>query len=113
MLSSGAVYPVFQLVKDHGVTIDWNDVIASVKSYYSQGGNLYSMAFNSSTPILFYNKDLFKKAGLADMAPATWDGVEAAPKKLLASAPQRGFSAASPSGTPGANLPPPPPQPLR
>ena len=86
MLSSGAVYPVYQLVKDHGVTIDWNDIIGPVKSYYSQGGNLYSMAFNSSTPILFYNKDLFKKAGLADKAPATWDEVEAAAKKLVASA---------------------------
>src|ERR687888_1375505 len=85
MLSSGAVYPVFQLVKDHGVTIDWNDVIGPVKSYYSQGGNLYSMAFNSSTPVLFYNRDLFKKAGLADKAPATWDEVEAAAKKLVAS----------------------------
>jgi len=99
MLSSGAVYPVFQLVKDHGVTIDWNDVIAPVKSYYSQGGNLYSMAFNSSTPILFYNKDLFKKAGLADKAPATWDEVEAAAKKLVASGAKCGFSAAWPSWT--------------
>ena len=87
MLSSGAVYPVYQLVKDHGVTIDWNDVIGPVKSYYSQDGNLYSMAFNSSTPVLFYNKDLFKKAGLADKAPATWDEVEAAAKKLVASGP--------------------------
>jgi len=99
MLSSGAVYPVYQLVKDPGVTIDWNDVIGPVKSYYSQGGNLYSMAFNSSTPILFYNKDLFKKAGLADKAPATWDEVEAAAKKLVASGAKCGFSAAWPSWT--------------
>src|SRR4030095_6676542 len=25
MLSSGAVYPVYQLIKDNGVAIDWND----------------------------------------------------------------------------------------
>src|SRR5439155_357129 len=85
MLSSGAVYPVHQLVKDHGVSIDWNDVIGPVKSYYSSGGNLYSMAFNSSTPVLFYNKDLFKKAGLADKPPPTCDEVEAAARKLVAS----------------------------
>src|SRR5947208_15053100 len=85
MLPPGAVYPVYQLVKDHGVTIDWNDVIGPAKSYYSQGGNLYSMAFNSSTPVMFYNKDLFKKAGLPDKPPATWDEVEAAAKKLSAS----------------------------
>src|SRR5205814_8308009 len=99
MLSSGAVYPVYQLVKDHGVTIDWNDIIAPVKSYYSQGGNLSSMAFNSSTPVLFYNRDLFKKAGLADKAPATWDEVEAAAKEVVASGGKCGFGAAWPSWT--------------
>jgi sn-glycerol 3-phosphate transport system substrate-binding protein len=100
MLSSGAVYPVHQLVKDHGVSIDWNDIIPPVKSYYASGGNLYSMAFNSSTPVLFYNKSLFKKAGLPDRAPATWDEVEAAAKKLVASGATRcGFSAAWPSWT--------------
>ena len=39
MLSSGAVYPVYQLMKDNGITIDWNDLIGPVKSYYSTGGN--------------------------------------------------------------------------
>ena len=99
MLSSGAVYPVYQLMKDHGVAIDWNDLIGPVKSYYSTGGNLYSMAFNSSTPILFYNKDLFKKAGLADTPPATWDEVEAIAKKLTGAGAKCGFSAAWPSWT--------------
>jgi len=57
------------------------------------------MAFNSSTPVLFYNKDLFKKAGLADKPPATWDEVEAAAKKLVASGAKCGFGAAWPSWT--------------
>lgn len=99
MLSSGAVYPVHQLVKDHGVTIDWNDLIAPVKTYYSQGGQLSSMAFNSSTPILYYNRDLFKKAGLADKPPATWDEVEAMAKKIVAAGGKCGFSAGWPSWT--------------
>jgi sn-glycerol 3-phosphate transport system substrate-binding protein len=97
MLSSGAVYPVFQLMKDNGIAIDWNDLFGPVKSYYSTGGNLYSMAFNSSTPILYYNKDLFKKAGLADKAPGTWAEVEAAAKKVVASGGKCGFSSAWPS----------------
>ena len=97
MLSSGAVYPVSQLMKDHGIAIDWNDLIGPVKSYYSTGGNLASMAFNSSTPILYYNKDLFKKAGLADKAPATWDEVESMAKKLVASGAKCGYSTAWPS----------------
>src|SRR5215831_16244467 len=97
MLSSGAVYPVYQLVKDNGVTIDWNDLIGPVKSYYSSGGNLYSMAFNSSTPILYYNRDLFKKAGLPDKSPATWAEVESDAKKVVASGAKCGFSTAWPS----------------
>lgn len=99
MLSSGAVYPVFQLMKDHGIAVDWNDLIPPVKTYYSTGGNLYSMAFNSSTPILYYNKDLFKKAGLPDRPPATWDEVEAMAKKIVAAGGKCGFSAAWPSWT--------------
>jgi sn-glycerol 3-phosphate transport system substrate-binding protein len=97
MLSSGAVYPVYQLMKDNGVAIDWNDLIGPVKSYYSTGGNLYSMAFNSSTPILFYNKDHFKKAGLPDKAPTTWDEVEAMAKKLQSAGVKCAFSSAWPS----------------
>ena len=97
MLSSGAILPVFQLMKDHNVAIDWNDLIGPVKTYYSSGGNLYSMAFNSSTPILYYNKDLFKKAGLPDKPPATWDEVEAMAKKLVAGGAKCGYSSAWPS----------------
>jgi sn-glycerol 3-phosphate transport system substrate-binding protein len=98
MLSSGAVYPVYQLMKDHGVALDWNDVISAVRGYYSTtGGNLYSMPFNSSTPILYYNKDLFKKAGLPDKPPATWDAVESMAKKLKAAGVKCPFSSAWPS----------------
>ena len=91
------MYPVYQLMKDNGIVIDWNDLIGPVKSYYSTGGNLYSMAFNSSTPILFYNKDLFKKAGLPDKPPATWDEVEAMAKKLVAAGAKCGSGSAWPS----------------
>src|SRR5215470_16856683 len=97
MLSSGAVYPVYQLMKDNSIAIDWNDLIGPVKSYYSTGGNLYSMAFNSSTPILFYNKELFKKAGLADRAPTTWDEIESMAKKLHAAGVKCPFGSAWPS----------------
>ena len=99
MLSSGAIYPVYQLMSDNKLVVDWKDLIGPVKSYYSQGGNLYSMAFNSSTPILYYQKDLFKKAGLADKPPATWDEVEAMAKKIVASGGKCGFTAAWPSWT--------------
>jgi len=44
-----------------------------VVGYYSKDGNIYSMPFNSSTPILYYNKDAFQKAGLEpSKPPQTW-----------------------------------------
>jgi sn-glycerol 3-phosphate transport system substrate-binding protein len=44
-----------------------------------ENGNLLSMPFNSSTPVMYYNVDLFKKAGiepaLQRTEPLTWDQV--------------------------------------
>jgi sn-glycerol 3-phosphate transport system substrate-binding protein len=34
---------------------------------------LYALPFARSTPILYFNRDLFKDVGLPDRAPATWD----------------------------------------
>lgn len=101
MLLSGAVYPVYQLMKDQGFTIDWGKFIQPVISYYTKDGNLYSMPFNSSTPILYYNKDAFAQAGLDPATPpATWQEVEAFSKKLIESgAAKCGFSIGWPSWT--------------
>jgi sn-glycerol 3-phosphate transport system substrate-binding protein len=101
MLSSGAIYPVFQLMKDQGVKIDWDDFISVVKTYYSKGGNLYSMPFNSSTPILYYNKTAFEKAGLnPQQAPATFEEIEKAAKAVVSKgAAKIGFTTSWPSWT--------------
>jgi sn-glycerol 3-phosphate transport system substrate-binding protein len=101
MLLSGAVYPVYQLMKDQNIAVDWKQFIQPVISYYTKDGNLYSMPFNSSTPILYYNKDAFTKAGLdPNTPPATWQDVEAFSKKLIASgAAKCGFSIGWPSWT--------------
>ena len=37
---------------------------------------MMSMPFNSSTSVVFYNKDAFRRAGLnPDQFPETWEGV--------------------------------------
>jgi sn-glycerol 3-phosphate transport system substrate-binding protein len=100
MLLSGAVVPVHDLMKQQEVTVNWDDFIGPVTGYYSKDGKLYSMPFNSSSPILYYNKDAFKKAGLGDKPPATWKEVEAASKKILtAGAAKCGFTTSWPSWT--------------
>jgi sn-glycerol 3-phosphate transport system substrate-binding protein len=59
---------------------------------------LLSFPFNSSTPILYYNKDLFRAAQLDDsQAPKTWPEVEAAARKLRQSGVPCGFTTHWPS----------------
>jgi sn-glycerol 3-phosphate transport system substrate-binding protein len=64
--------------------LEWADFIETIKGYYAKGGTLYSMPFNVSTAILYYNKDAFRKADLPDKPPATWQDVEAVSRKILA-----------------------------
>jgi len=65
--------PVYQLMADNGYKIDWDNYIPGIKSYYaSSKGDLWSMPFNSSTAVLYWNKDAFKKIG-KDAAPQTWE----------------------------------------
>lgn len=45
----------------------------------------YAVPYSRSTPIFYYNKDLFKAAGLSDSVPATWDDVKAAAEKIHSS----------------------------
>ncbi|MEI6260125.1 MAG: sn-glycerol-3-phosphate ABC transporter substrate-binding protein UgpB [Deltaproteobacteria bacterium] len=94
MMLSNAIYPVFNLMKDTGHNIDWKSYLQPVLSYYvSSNGELQSMPFNSSTPIMYYNKDLFKKAGLTG-PPRTWDEMGEYTKKLVASGTEYGMASA-------------------
>ena len=82
-----AVFPVSDVFKQAGVPLDEKAFVPTIASYYSDSktGHLISMPFNSSTPVLYYNKDAFKKAGLdPNHPPKTWAEVEADAKKLKA-----------------------------
>lgn len=78
MMYSRAIVPVHQLFKDQGVPFDQKQFLAPVAGYYSDSnGDLASLPFNSSTPVTFYNRDAFKKAGLnPDHAPQTWQELQ-------------------------------------
>jgi len=106
MMLSGAVYPVWELMRDNEVTVDWNDFIKPVVGYYTKDGKLYSMPYNSSTPIFYYNKDAFKKAGLdPEKPPKTWPDVEAYARKIIAAGGAKcGFSTGWPSWTMVENM---------
>ncbi|MET3897972.1 sn-glycerol 3-phosphate transport system substrate-binding protein [Devosia sp. UYZn731] len=78
MAAKGAVYPVYQLMKDQGEPWDQSKFLPAVVGYYSDtDGNVLSLPFNSSTPILYYNKDVCEKAGLdPETPPKTWADME-------------------------------------
>jgi sn-glycerol 3-phosphate transport system substrate-binding protein len=86
MAARGAVYPVYELMKNENEPFDSKAFLPAVTGYYTDiNGNMLSFPFNSSTPILYYNKDAFRKAGLDPNAPPrTWADVESAAKKLQA-----------------------------
>lgn len=50
MIDGGIIMPIGDMAKPGEV--DWGDYVDAVMSYYTIGGKLYSMPFNSSTPIL-------------------------------------------------------------
>lgn len=86
MLNSGAVIPVYKIPEMLGETWDWAQYVIPITNYYSTAGNLWSMPFNSSTAMLYYNRDLFAKAGLdPNKPPTTWKEVEEYGQKLLSS----------------------------
>jgi sn-glycerol 3-phosphate transport system substrate-binding protein len=77
MSAKGAVKPVHQVMSEAGATFDQDAFIGSVKGYYtSTDGQMLSLPFNSSTPVLWVNKDALKEAGIAgDVDLSTWDKV--------------------------------------
>jgi sn-glycerol 3-phosphate transport system substrate-binding protein len=84
MAAKGAVYPVYQLMADQGQPWDPSSFLAPVVGYYSDPeGNILSLPFNSSTPIMYYNKNVFEKAGLdPNVAPKTWAEMESFARKI-------------------------------
>jgi sn-glycerol 3-phosphate transport system substrate-binding protein len=99
MAAKGATYPVFELMRDEAETFSPSAYLPAIAGYYTDvAGNMLSFPFNSSTPILYYNKDLFRAAGLdPEVAPKTWPEVGAAAKRLRAAGSPCGFTTAWPS----------------
>ncbi|ADZ72598.1 sn-glycerol-3-phosphate ABC transporter substrate-binding protein UgpB [Polymorphum gilvum] len=85
MAAKGAIYPVYQLMADAGEPFEPKDYLPAVVGYYTDtDGNMLSMPFNSSTPVLYYNKDVFAKAGLdPETPPKTWEELEQFSAKIM------------------------------
>lgn len=84
MAAKGAIKPVQDMMKEAGESFDPNAYLPAITGYYSTAkGEMLSFPFNSSSTVMWYNKDAFRKAGLnPDAPPKTWPEVFEAAKKL-------------------------------
>lgn len=84
MGAEGAVKPVAEILSMGGKAFDKSEYLPGIVAYYSKpDGTMLSFPYNSSSPILYYNKDIMTKAGLdAENPPKTWPEVFEAARKI-------------------------------
>jgi sn-glycerol 3-phosphate transport system substrate-binding protein len=84
MAATGAVKPVYVMMKEAGEKFDRNAYLSGITGYYSTAkGEMLSLPFNSSSTVMWINRDALKKANIAEI-PKTWPQVFDAAKKLKA-----------------------------
>ena len=85
MNATGAIKPVYELMEETGTEFDPAIYLAAVKGYYTTtDGEMLSLPYNSSTPVLYVNEDALADAGAADMPLETWEDVGAVLDELKA-----------------------------
>ncbi|WP_456660744.1 sn-glycerol-3-phosphate ABC transporter substrate-binding protein UgpB [Bradyrhizobium sp. JR3.5] len=99
MAARGAIYPVFELMRDQSEAFAPSAYLPAVAGYYADvDGNMLSFPFNASTPILYYNKDMFRSAGLdPSEPPKTWPELGIVAKRLRAAGAMCGVTTSWPS----------------
>ena len=80
MIDSGRIVPMQEMIDGDGY--DLSQIEPNLAAYYTIDNELYSMPFNSSTPILYYNKDMFEKAGITEV-PDSLEGIGEIGQQLL------------------------------
>jgi sn-glycerol 3-phosphate transport system substrate-binding protein len=77
MAAKGAIRPVYEVMAESGAQFDPDAYIGAVKGYYTTtDGDMLSLPFNSSTPVLWVNRDAMAAAGVdPDTDLSTWEQV--------------------------------------
>ncbi len=77
MAAAGAIRPVYEVMAETGEEFNPDDYLGAVKGYYTTtDGDMLSLPYNSSTPVLWVNRDALSGAGLdPDMDLSTWQKV--------------------------------------
>ncbi|HEX2910162.1 MAG TPA: ABC transporter substrate-binding protein [Chloroflexia bacterium] len=83
MIDTKKIIPVQDLIEKDKLDI-LNDIEPAVRNYYTINNRLYSMPFNSSAPVMYFDKNAFKEAGLdPEKKVWTYDELYDAAKKLV------------------------------
>ena len=70
MSATGAIKPVYQMMTEAGEPFDPKAYLPAITGYYSTAkGEMLSFPFNSSSMVMWVNKDALKKAGLLTRDP--------------------------------------------
>lgn len=80
MIESGWTVPMQKMIDAD--KYDVSQIEPNLSAYYTIDDKLYSMPFNSSTPIMYYNKDMFDKAGITDV-PDSLEGIDKIGEQLM------------------------------
>ncbi|KKK62909.1 hypothetical protein LCGC14_2999620, partial [marine sediment metagenome] len=77
MAAQGAIKPVYEVMSDAGAEFDPEAYLGAVKGYYTDtDGQMLSLPFNSSTPVLYVNRTKLEEAGIdPDTDLSTWQAV--------------------------------------
>lgn len=83
LLDIDAIIPLDDLIAKEGGDKFVDEFLSAFMHITRHGGKIWSIPWQRSTPILYYNKDFYREAGLdPNKPPATWDDLEAYAKKL-------------------------------
>ena len=89
MIESGWIVPMQSMV--NADEYDTSVLEPNLAAYYTINDMLYSMPFNSSTPLMYYNKDMFDAAGITEI-PDSLEAIAQIGDKLLDSGAQEVMS---------------------
>jgi sn-glycerol 3-phosphate transport system substrate-binding protein len=83
IISQNIVIPLDELIAADAAQMKMDDFFPAFMLNSTSGGKVWSIPFQRSTPVMYYNKEAFKEVGLdPNKPPQTWTEMVAAAKKL-------------------------------
>lgn len=80
MIDSGLIASVSKMIEEY--QYDDSGLLPQAVNFYTVDETMYAMPFNCSSPVIYYNEEALKKAGLSS-APATFEEILAAAPLIM------------------------------